>query len=644
MKNYTVRLLIGLGLFISFHFSAHAGSTDSISDKLTGDFKEDTIHINYLLRLSYDFITKNAETSLRYAYEANVLSTQLEYSKGMAKAERYIGDDFASEANYPDALKHLLRSLDICDQIDNKLEKAITINDLGEFNMNFRQYGKAIEFYSQALAYAINNKFYNHQILVQSNLAWAYFKNGDFAKSEILAIKTLQQANVENNILLQGDNYRTLGGIDLNRHQFESAKFNFDKALVLYKLGQDNLASLDVLQFIGDIYLAKKDQVNAKRYYNQVLNLGRSFGNTFIISSSYQKLSQVDSMFGNYTEALQNYKKFAHLKDSTESVDKWLQVNKINSHSDLESKQKHIEELIALKNKQELVISFKNYSLMIFSIVIPVLVILGIILLYYYNQKREINKKLLSQKEELQTLNTVKDRLFSIISHDLRSPLANLEAILKLMESGDLSNDEVVILSSQLTQNVHETSNMLDNLLQWSKSQMKGIAPKMEIIDLSILAEEVLVFFESHADKKAIEMKISYCESLRTRADKEMIRLVFRNLVGNAIKFTPTGGEISISIKSEKKEIIISIKDTGIGMNDKTVKKLFSLEAVTTQGTQNEKGTGLGLILCKDFVEINKGKIWAESAVGDGSSFIFTLPLSDKGPAEEYHKEVPSFI
>jgi signal transduction histidine kinase len=634
LKKPVCSIFLGLAL-IFLCFSLRAGTRDGFISKINGNYKRDVNQVNLDLKLSYDFLTKSSEQSLRYAYNALILATQIDYEKGMAKAERFIGDDYVSQGNYTEALGHLIKALDLCELADDDAETGSVYIDLGEFNLKLRQYKKAIAYYEKAADIFKKKNIIKNYTMAISNMASAHQKMGNNEKAIQLAHEALATAQMNNDTLLLGDNFRTLAGVFYNKEQYDSAKTNLDKAYFYYNLGNDDEAKLNILQSIGNIYLKKEDPIDAQNCFQKVLNKAEKAGYSYLVTSTYQKLSQVDSMTGNYVRALSYFKRYVQLNDSTESVEKTIEISKINDHRDLEIKQRNIEELTNERDKQAINIRFKNSIVLFFSVLLPLIGFLAMVLLYNYNQKKEINTQLSEQKEELQTLNTVKDRLFSIISHDLRSPLANLEAILKLMESGDLSHEEVMMLSSQLTHNVQETSYMLDNLLQWSKSQMRGILPKKELVNIPELCREVVSFFNAQADKKAIDIRISKTDSLMTLVDKEMIKLVLRNLVANAIKFTPSGGTIGIEVKNDKGQIIVSVTDSGIGMADSILEKLFTLEGISTQGTQNEKGTGLGLLLCKDFIELNNGKIWAESTVGKGSIFYFSLPITVKPSIQE---------
>ncbi len=234
-------------------------------------------------------------------------------------------------------------------------------------------------------------------------------------------------------------------------------------------------------------------------------------------------------------------------------------------------------------------------------------------------------EQLEQQKEELLELNQFKDKVFSIVSHDFRSPLNSLKGTLALYLQGMISHDEMKSLASGLLEKLNTTSNMLDNLLHWAKNQLQGIHVNLRQIDVQKLAEENVELIWPLADKKGVSLKCEAESPIMAFADEEMIKLVLRNLISNAVKFSFKGGEVRITLFENEDQIVAGVQDCGVGMSKTQLKNLFNPSAQISPGTNNEKGMGLGLILCKEFVEKNGGKLWAESEEGKGNSFYFTL-------------------
>jgi PAS domain S-box-containing protein len=248
------------------------------------------------------------------------------------------------------------------------------------------------------------------------------------------------------------------------------------------------------------------------------------------------------------------------------------------------------------------------------------------LILWDITERKVAEELLILQAHQLQILNQMKDKIFSIISHDLRSPLASLIGILDMAHNKDISDEELKLFLSELSKDVGYTSNLVENLLHWSKSQLKGESVQPEYFDVKGIIQNKLLMFEKTANEKNIAINDETFEHTMIYADKSMIKSVLRNLISNAIKFCSDGDQITISATIEKDFTTICVSDTGLGIREGDIQKLFSAETFTLRGTNNEKGTGLGLIICNDFIKANNGSISVESTFGEGSKFCFTLP------------------
>lgn len=238
------------------------------------------------------------------------------------------------------------------------------------------------------------------------------------------------------------------------------------------------------------------------------------------------------------------------------------------------------------------------------------------------------HKEILSQKAELEYLNSEKDRLLSIVAHDVRMPLSSIQGYLELLNAVGLEEGEKHFIEEQLLEITRDTSEMLMNLLSWSRTQLKGTNVQLKTLDVNEALKSWLKIEKSIAEKKGIRLNVLTAGQLNVMADHDMLHLVIRNLVSNALKFTPAGGEIIVSTRYRDTEGLIIISDNGIGISNDKQENLFQLNASATYGTNNEKGIGLGLLLCKEFTEQQQGKIWFESKVDKGSVFYVSFELS----------------
>ncbi|MFM7854608.1 MAG: sensor histidine kinase [Flammeovirgaceae bacterium] len=241
-------------------------------------------------------------------------------------------------------------------------------------------------------------------------------------------------------------------------------------------------------------------------------------------------------------------------------------------------------------------------------------------------QNFKIEKKLHEKNTSLNELNMAKDRLFSIIGHDLKAPLNSLSAFASLLAVNAVSEAEIKMLSKSLTHSINNTRNLLEDLLEWAQSQTGLIGFEPERFDLSLVVKENIQLIAPSATEKKITLTNDIQGEVFVNAHRNSINMVVRNLLSNAIKFTKEGGAVTIFI-TVSNQVIVSVQDTGIGIAQETARRLFQLgKTVSTLGTANEKGTGLGLILCREFIEKNGGSIGVESKEGEGSRFYFTLP------------------
>ncbi len=251
----------------------------------------------------------------------------------------------------------------------------------------------------------------------------------------------------------------------------------------------------------------------------------------------------------------------------------------------------------------------------------------------YSEQLEEIvyhrTKELQNANEELTKANSAKDLMFSIVAHDLRGPIGVIYSLLEMINELDLNDKELIEIFHDLKISSKNTYHLLDNLLIWAQSQKNEIKLKPEILDLEEVINKCISVVCIMAKNKKISIKLNMTKNIMIFADENMIFTVIRNILQNAIKFSSSNTEIELITKKMEHFIQIEIRDQGVGMKPEKMKRLFKIGIEnSTRGTHNEKGTGLGLIICKDFIEKNGGKFWIKSQEGQGSTFFLTIPLT----------------
>ncbi len=247
-------------------------------------------------------------------------------------------------------------------------------------------------------------------------------------------------------------------------------------------------------------------------------------------------------------------------------------------------------------------------------------------LTYYKQVHADYQQEKENQRQALAAMNRDKEKLFSIIAHDIRGPLATLELLLDMFQKGEYGETDMREAAIELHKKVGQLGGTLDNLLRWSAGQMKGIRAQPENFNLAPLTAEVLQFFESGIEEKRIEIEIRLAESIAVYADKDQVAVILRNLLSNAIKFSHPGGKIYFSVNSAGGMIHIQVTDEGVGIPPEKMNQLFSFQARPGYGTSGERGSGLGLMLCHEFTIQNGGHLQVKSNNGSGSTFVVQLP------------------
>ncbi len=261
----------------------------------------------------------------------------------------------------------------------------------------------------------------------------------------------------------------------------------------------------------------------------------------------------------------------------------------------------------------------------------------GVILFFRdITERKKSDIILKKQSEELLSLNQLKDKMFSIIAHDLRGPITSLKEMMSLFDQKVISESELKTHLPILNSEIKSTSSLLENLLYWSRTQLKGERIQPEFINLRLISIMQINHLENQISEKSLVIINNIPENSIVFADRNMIDLVFRNLISNAIKYCHPHHQILLSSTIKGNYSLTEVSDTGIGIDPENIGKLFGMNNYSTMGTNAEKGTGLGLLLCKEFIEKNGGRISVRSELGKGSTFSFTLPLKESGIETRY--------
>jgi signal transduction histidine kinase len=491
-------------------------------------------------------------------------------------------------------------------------------------------------------------------------------------------------AHVHSSDVMLADAYREHSFLSTETNALDSAIIYSDMGIALFEKLRD---SLDISILYGRkarIYFQMKQYESSRKYAYYGLTLDSLVGNRRALGISYYQVAQNEHALGNVKRAIAQLKQSIHIsseignlnwqiraheflsslyiesnmpelaaaelltaskyKDDLYNAEKNGQIQEMQSLHELDTKETTIQLLEQENALQEQEVKNQRLFLALLLVTVSLLVLLIFVLTRLRAIQHKANRNLASknaaieqqrisiqqQAESLHELNQLKTKLFSVISHDLRGPIANLQSLLDLFTKKLMTAEEFVTLSTKLKDNLNVTQRTLENLLNWSFSQMGGIKTEKKRIEIKSSIAEVCQLMEEMASRKDIQLDIQNGEPLYVWADEDQLQVILRNLIQNAIKFSGFNDTIRIGASRENGQCQVSVKDSGIGMTAAEIESLAgSRQHFSKSGTHAEKGTGLGLLLCKEFVTRNGGEITIRSAVGEGTEVSFSLMLAE---------------
>ena len=519
-------------------------------------------------------------------FKALAIAEEDQYDKGIAAANTALADVHSIVGNHTNSILYYKEAMKWLTKSDSTLLAIILLNMGDEYYLS--------SMYDSAL------------VSFQSSLA-IYENLGNDASG--LAY------NLGNIGLVQAE----LG----NR---EEAEFNIKAAIGSLETLGDHYGSAIFLSYLAEIYGKKGYLKQAKVLADSSMSISQRYGLKAEIRDNSRRLADIYAMSSDYETAYRYHQQYVQLKDSISNDEILSQMENLESAFELAKKQSEVDLLTAEQEYQSTVIN----ATIIISII---LVILAIVILMYYRNKARTNAVLELQKQKLEELNQTKDKFFSIISHDLRGPINSFHGISSLIkffvEAKDM--DQLLEVADDIDQSVDRLNNLLNNLLSWAMKQQGQFPNVPEKVNLNELAQELVETLDNMAQGKNIELSARIDEQIFLWADKNTTMTILRNLVNNALKFTMPGGKVGIAATRDKKNAIIKIYDTGLGMPADKLRLLGKLQDLSsTYGTGGERGLGLGLQLVYEFVEMNNGKIEVDSVEKIGTTFTVYLPLFDE--------------
>ncbi|HZY79340.1 MAG TPA: tetratricopeptide repeat-containing sensor histidine kinase [Cyclobacteriaceae bacterium] len=492
-------------------------------------------------------------------------------------------------------------------------------------------FAEASEFYTKALQgsdsldhrTAIN--CYNGLALIKREAGNFDVAEKDFRNAYNIAVSTKDTAWIA---ILVGN----IGSIHAREGHYDSALYYYKRNLNLVRKTTEFENEIETYIHLARIYLDKNSLNNAFAYLDTAVNFINKRKISF--NDYFNPMDDVNRLYalawahrGDYKKAFDYYSRFHEVAEEKQDRLNGRSLKQLQLSYNFEQKQHELDLLKQINQANMATIKQQQYLEIASVFIIGLLSVLAIVTYQTSRQRKKMNRTLEQTNIELERLNKLKNKLFSVISHDLRTPLGNLQSILGLYQTGDLDANSVASVAGKLGQQVKASGHVLENLLEWAKSELHESKNTPANIVLREKVEKVLLQFDTDLRSKNIIAKNEVPEEIRIWADRAQMQIILRNLLVNSIKFTGENGVISIAATSDDTNVRITVKDNGVGMTPEQLSKLFhSDQLVTTLGTNKEKGSGIGLLITKELVMNNGGTIEAQSSKGMGATFIITLP------------------
>lgn len=605
---YTLTNLAELSRDIGQHNDAVAYTIGTL--KLIG-FTDSAYRGKQLLFLAYEYdFLRDLNRALEPALKASMLYKQLKDTTKLTESYVLIAYIHSKLGNMDMARSYFKQSRELCQFIHGQPYALFTIyNNMGITASNLFDYKTSLEFYYKCLEICEEHGLTSNMALTYGNIGFAYSDLGEY----------------------------------------EQAIEAYKKYLKIY--GEDNITD-DLLNNYNNMvstYIRMGDIANAQKYSAIVEKNISTVQNVAVIEEAFQLFSKIAVINKNYKKAYEYANLEKSYRDTIFKRERQRDMFEAQARYDSQIKDREIELLQNEKIVSELQIKKQVLVRRLFFVTIVFLilyVIFTVVVVWLIKKKsrslaqmnlslEEVNEQLKVSEGTQKEMNLTKDKLFSIIAHDLKNPFSSLKSFSELLvkEFDTISHDELKEYIGMIHESAENLYKLLDNLLQWSRSQIGSITYTPEILDIVDIIYSVNSDLKVDLEQKKVQINIISSENHLIFADRNTLTTVMRNLLNNAVRFTAEGTSVEVTLNHlpNTQLLEVVVVDHGVGISQSDIKRLFDMDATfATQGIINEPGTGLGLILCKEFVENNGGNIWVKSEMSKGSQFHFTVPIAPK--------------
>jgi len=589
----------------------------------------DTARIRILLTLSMTYEGYQMDSAMAYALKTLNLSEKINDTTSKADALLHIGRLKRDLSQEVEALDNMFEALKLYRQIGDSVQIANSLNDISIIYANSGDFKNSLNYFKQALEIFQQTGDEKGESYALNNIGIIYQEMDDEASAKDYFIQSLKIKIKNKDLYGISRGYTNLGSIAENNEAWAEAMRYYQKADSIYVLTNDKQVQGENFLAMARVRQNQGKAAEARRLALLGFEVAKDINELSIMMKCSKFVSELDEKAKDYKSSLKYQKIYSTMADSLSDKNLDAIREEMKAKFDVEEKER---EIVMLKKDNELHEAQKknnrliNYALsggMVFFLLISGLIY------YAYRTTKAARDEIEQQKNDLDKLNKEKDRFFSILSHDLRSPLNQLKGLSYLLvHHGDvLTAEESKDAKKKIDTSLDNMTTLINNILEWSMATSKKKQWSFEKVNPKDLVDKNIALYQSIAGSKGVTLVHQPGDEVFGYADHQAIDTVIRNLLSNSIKFSHPNSEVTLKTATEGDQIVVSVHDTGIGIPPELQEKLFTMNrSVQQAGTANEKGTGIGLLLCKELMKENNGDISVKSTPGKGSEFFVSIP------------------
>lgn len=578
-----------------------------------------------------------------YSTEAEKLALELGDKSAEAKAKENIGWIYYRRGQWQKTFDYSKDSYDLAIAANDLKQAGRVLNSMGALYYEQNNFLIAIEQFKKAYEISVKGDDLYTQIRSLNNVAFNYSQLGELDSAMYYAGKSIQVNIQAGSPYLTSFATRVIGDVYFKRNQLDSAEAAFERSLQMAKIQGVKSFEASVLHRLGQTYLLQGKIEEAKSILEEGVNLSQE--NSFLdeLSKSHKFLAQVYDRQGNIPLAYKHQSIYLELYDSLVNKSNRDRMALLQGMFQDNLAQSELNLLKAQNENQANRLIFSRNLILVIGLAVILISSLVIWLSFLIQNIKKTNSNLISQQQrindqnidlenkskQLEEINRTKNKLFSILGHDLRGPVGQVKSIVDMALEGHLDQKEFNELLKTLKKDVDSVYLTLNNTLNWSMSQMEGFKLNKVTLNLTELVDSSLNLLQTQFTEKSLKLENLMPPKVEVFADSDLIEVVVRNILNNAVKFSETGDTIQITSELSDNQILWCVVDQGMGMSTEQINKILAEDYVITgsqRGTNQEKGSGLGLQVCKEFVRMNDGELVIQSKLKVGSTVCMKIP------------------